>query len=152
MLALLNYPYAHMPSGLGCGLFYGWLHVRCLTGCRTVLRNYLQYYYFCDNFLNITFSFNLEFYILPDFSYFISTWIIFSGMFGALSDIWDGEFCRGAIDFALWTAFVKSVQSCVQSLLGHPRWGFLQMLYWVLSKSHAAGCCNISTTAINSET
>ena len=73
-------------------------------------------------------------------------------MFGALSDIWDRAFCRGVFNFELWTDFVRSVQSCVQSLLGHLRWGFLQMLHWALSMSQAAGGCKISSTAINSKT
>ena len=49
-------------------------------------------------------------------------------MFGAWSDMWDGAFCRGVIGFELWTVFVRSVQRSVQSLLGHLRWGFLQLV------------------------
>ena len=73
-------------------------------------------------------------------------------MFGALSDNWDGTFSRGVLDFELWSDFATSVQSCVQSLLGHLRWCFLQMLHSALSMSQAAGGCKISTTAINSKT
>ena len=70
-------------------------------------------------------------------------------MFRALSDIWDGAFCRGVIDFELWTDFVRSVQSCVQTLLGHLRRDFLQQ--WALSMSQAASGYKISTTAVNSK-
>ena len=70
-------------------------------------------------------------------------------MFRALSDIWDGSFCGGVVDFELWTDFVRSVQSCVQTLLGHLRWDFLQQ--WALSMSQAASGYKISTIAINSK-
>ena len=73
-------------------------------------------------------------------------------MFRALPDIWDGTFSRIIIGFELWTVFVKSVQRCVQSLLEHLRWSFLQMLRWVLSMSQAAGRCKISTATTNSRT
>ena len=69
-------------------------------------------------------------------------------MFRALPDIWDWTFSRIIIGFELWTVFVKSVQSCVQSLLEHLRW----MLHWALSMSQAAGRCKISTTTTNSRT
>ena len=48
-------------------------------------------------------------------------------MVRALSDIWDGEVCTGVIGFELWTVYARSVQRCVQSLLGHLRWDFSQM-------------------------
>ena len=74
-------------------------------------------------------------------------------MLRALSDILDEAFCKGVIGLSCGLFFVRSVQKCVQSLLGHLRYGFSQMLHWALSMSQAAGDCKISTTAaINSRT
>ena len=71
-------------------------------------------------------------------------------MFTALSDIWDGAFSEVLLVLSCKLFFVRSVQTCVQSLLGHLRWSFLQMLHWAQSMSQAAGDCKISTIAINS--
>ena len=41
------------------------------------------------------------------------TLIIFSGMFGVLSDILDEAFCRGIIGFEVWTDFCEeSLEVC----------------------------------------
>ena len=90
-------------------------------------------------------------------------------MFRALFDICDGAFCRGVIGFELWTVFVRSAQRCVQRLLGHLRWDFLQIYpqfsepctvfvetsisdTLLGSKHVSVSVCKISTTVINSKT
>ena len=59
-----------------------------------------------------------------------------------------GHFAEVLLVLSCGLSFVKSVQTCVQSLVGHLMWGFFQMLRWALSMSQAAGGCKISTTAI----
>ena len=90
-------------------------------------------------------------------------------MLRASSGICDEAFWRGVIGFELWTAFARSIQWCVQGLLGHLRWGSLQMspqfsepcIIFVeisisdtlLGSEHVSvGDCKISTTVINSKT
>ena len=89
-------------------------------------------------------------------------------MFRAWSDNLGGAFCRGVIGFELCIVFMRSVQKCLQSLLGHLRWGFLQMCPRfselctifvetyisdaLLDSEHVSmGSCKISTTVINSK-
>ena len=71
-------------------------------------------------------------------------------MFRASFDIWVGHPAEILLVLSCGLLFVRNVQRCVQSLLGHLKWSFLHMLHWALSMSQAVGGCKISATAINS--
>ena len=70
----------------------------------------------------------------------------------ALSDIWDGAFCRGISGLELSTVFCQECSKVCSGPTGAFKVELFQMLHWALSMSQEAGSCKISITTINCRT